>query len=142
MSGHGSIKERISEFQPSKTLWFWSCAGVCAATIAVGFTLGGWVTRGTAQEMADNAAQQARAQLVANVCVERFTESKQFASRLAELKNASSWDREDMLTKGNWIDLTGIKEPIDNAASLCASRLVEMKTPDTAPTPKDEPVAG
>ena len=48
-----SIQQRWNDLQPSKTMLFWSCAGSVAVALLVGFTWGGWVTGGTAQEMAE-----------------------------------------------------------------------------------------
>lgn len=127
------FSQRWNEFRPSKTLWFWSAAGVAVATIVLGFTVGGWVTGGTAQEMAENAVDEARAQLVANVCVEKFVSSEQFASQLTALKETSSWDRDSMIADGGWTTLPGLEDAVGGAADLCAERLAEMEVPEVKP---------
>lgn len=129
MTDRKSLAQRLEDFRPSKGLWFWSCAGCVIATIIVGFTVGGWVTGGTAQEMTKNAAGEARAQLVANVCVEKFVSSNQFADHLASLKKADSWDRDSLIEDGGWVTLAGMDEPTSDAADLCADRLVAMEAP-------------
>lgn len=123
--GQGGWKE----FRPSKTLWFWSSVGVFLATVIVGFNWGGWVTGGTAGAMAEDARAEGRANLVAEVCVQRFSESPGFSSRLNELKEATRWDREQMIEEGDWTTLPGIEESIDDAAELCAEQLAAMDVP-------------
>lgn len=124
-----SVMERWKAFHPSKTMWFWSSVGIVLATIIVGFGWGGWVGGGTAKEMAEEAATEARAQLVAGVCVQRFVNSDGFVDRLTKLKKADSWDREDLIKKGEWASLPGMEEPVENAADLCASDLADMSVP-------------
>lgn len=133
MADQKNLAQRWEEFRPSKTLWLWSCVGFVIATMVVGFTVGGWVTGGTAREMAENAAEKARAHLVASVCVEKFVTGNQFADRLVALKAADSWDRDNLITDGGWVTLAGMEEPLGDAADLCAQQLADMEVPEEAP---------
>lgn len=123
------MSSKFSDFRPSKTLWFWSSAGCVVLTMILGFTMGGWVTGGTAAEMAENARENGRAQLAADVCVARFKSSDGFAASLAKLKEESSWSRDDFVTEGGWVTLSGVEDPVDGAAELCAAALAEMDAP-------------
>ena len=67
MTDGQSMSQRFADYRPSKTVLFWSCAGCVVATMILGFTWGGWVTGGTAGELAEDAATQARAQVAATV---------------------------------------------------------------------------
>jgi hypothetical protein len=136
-----TFKQRVAEFKPSKTLWFWSCAGCVVLTMIIGFAFGGWVTGGTAKEMAQTAADDARAQLVASACVEKFTSSADFAAKLAKLKGTNSWARSDMLEDGGWVTLAGMKEPLNDAAEICSDKLAAMETPVTSKTTQTEATA-
>lgn len=129
MSDRKSLADGWMEFQPSKTMTFWSCAAVAVATMAIGFGAGGWVTGGTAAEMTQDSAEQARAELVASACVQKFTAHDSFAADLASLKAASSWKQGDLVADGGWATLAGMKEPLDDAARLCANKLVAMDAP-------------
>ena len=133
MSDQKGLAQRWEEFRPTKGLWLWSCVGFVIATMVVGFTFGGWVTAGTAQEMVENATEETRAQLVASVCVEKFVNSDQFSDRLTVLKAADSWDRDNLIEDGGWVQLVGMDEPVSDAADLCAERLAEMEVPEEAP---------
>ncbi len=132
------MSSKWSEFQPSKTLWLWSCAGCAVATMIVGFTVGGWVSGGTASKMANEARDQGRMQLAADVCVARFKGSDSFAMELANLKKEDSWKQDDFVAAGGWVTLAGMDVPVAGSAKLCAEMLAKMDAPtalDTTATP-------
>ncbi len=86
MANGPDLGKRREEYRPSKRVWFWSCAGCVVATLVIGFGWGGWVTGGTATQMAADAAAGARAQLAATTCISRFEKSPGAAAELASLK--------------------------------------------------------
>lgn len=140
MTTEQTMSQRWENFRPSKSLWFWSVAGSVVLTMIVGFTAGGWTTGGTATEMAEDAARTARAELVANLCVERFVTGPNAGQKLAELKDTSSYQRDTFITEGGWIELAGMQREAPGAADRCADQLVAMETlpaagaTDVAPT--------
>ena len=94
-----------------------------AALAIVGFTWGGWVTGGTAKEM---AADQARLEVVAAlvpICLAQSSQDPQVAETLAQLKDASSYKRSDMLMKAGWATMPGTSEPDRNVAKACVEKL-------------------
>jgi hypothetical protein len=117
-------------YRPSKALWFLSCAGCVIATIAVGFDWAGWMTAGGAAAMAGRAADQARDQLAAEICVQRFVSAPDMAAQLALLTDAESWQRAGILIDRGWVTIAGLDQPAIGAARLCASRLMST---DIAP---------
>lgn len=127
-----TLTQRWDAFHASKTQLFWACAACVAATMVGGFVWGGWVTGGTAKEMANRAATGARAELAAAVCVERFTKGPDMKAKLASLKSADSWKRDDMIEKDGWVTLTGVEKPVAGAAELCVRALMEPKAPAKA----------
>ena len=112
-------------FRPSRPLWFWSCIGAVATTIAIGFTAGGWMTREAAQELARQAAQDARAELIAVACVQKFRESPDFESEFSVLKEAPASRRPGILERGGWVTLAGMDKPLAAAGVLCADELTK-----------------
>jgi hypothetical protein len=126
MSEHQTFSQRWEEFRPSKALWFWSVAGAAVVTMIVGFTFGGWTTGGNAADMAERAARDARAELVATVCVQKFAAEADAAAKLAALKEASSWERNDFVEDGGWVLLTGMEEVVPGAADACVDHLIAM----------------
>lgn len=133
-----SLSQKWQEYRPSKGVWAWSCIGCIVLTMIVGFTLGGWVTGGTAERMKTEAAEQARETLVATLCVNKFVASPNAAITLAKLKETSTWERDDFIEEGGWATVEGLDEQVSGAADLCAERLAAM---DDLPATAAEPAS-
>lgn len=86
-----------SSFRPSKILWLWSLVGASVLTMIVGFTWGGWTTSASVREMKMVAARDARADLVADICVHDFISASNAEQNLQALKATSSWERENFI---------------------------------------------
>jgi hypothetical protein len=124
-----SLSRRWEDFRPTKTAVFWSCVGSIVATMVVGFTWGGWVKGGTAQDMASTAATAARAELVAAVCLHSFSNGPDATTKLASLKGTDSWRRDTFIEEGGWVTMPGGTKPVAGAARLCAQQLIDAKPP-------------
>jgi hypothetical protein len=147
--GHQNISQRFKEYQASKTVLFWACAGSVIAATIVGFSWGGWVTGGSAQEMAEDSAAQARQELAAVVCVDRFMAAPDAGVQLTALQEIeSSYAQSKFVEEGGWAlivpasDTTDYKARADDrkAAGLCAAELAkrEIPTPGKAAQIGDE----
>src|SRR3546814_11295220 len=84
MADGQNISQRWGDFRPSKTMLLWSCVVCVGLTMLLGFTWGGWVTGGTAKEMTESAVEDARAELAAAVCVDRFLKASDVGGRSEE----------------------------------------------------------
>jgi hypothetical protein len=125
-----SFSQRFEDYRPTKTVLFWSCVASVIVTIVIGFGWGGWVTGGTADEVAESAAEDARQELVAAVCVDRFMAAGDVRARLVELKDlASSYRQGEFIEDGGWAMIPGTDEASDGGAELCAEQLVTMEPP-------------
>jgi hypothetical protein len=124
MTGISGLTQRWEKLQATKTQTFWACAMCVVATLVIGFTWGGWVTGGTATEMAATAATEARSQLAANVCVEQFAKGPDAKTQLAALKGSDSWKRDSFIEAGGWATMAGMDKPVEGAANLCAQQLL------------------
>lgn len=130
MADGNNMSQRFQDYRPSKTVLFWSCAGCIVATMIVGFSWGGWVTGGTAQEMAEDAVEQGRAQVAAAICVDNFMAATDARLQLTSLKETtSSWRQENFIEDGGWAMIND--QEYDGAAELCAEKLIEMELPPT-----------
>jgi hypothetical protein len=147
--GHQNISQRFKEYQASKAVLFWACAGSVIAATIVGFSWGGWVTGGSAQEMAEDSAAQARQELAAVVCVDRFMAAPDVGIQLTALQEIeSSYAQSKFVEEGGWAlivpasDTTDYKARADDrkAAGLCAEELAkrEMPTAEKAELTSDE----
>jgi dienelactone hydrolase len=112
-----TLSQRLREYQASKTVLFWACAGSVIAATIVGFSWGGWTTGGSAQEMAEDSAAQARQELAAVVCVDRFMAAPDASVQLAALKEMErSYQQGKFVQEGGWAIIVPASSPTDYKA--------------------------
>jgi len=144
-----TLSQRFQQYQASKTVLFWSCAGSVVVATIVGFSWGGWVTGGSAQEMAEESAAQARQEVAAVVCVDRFMAAPDAGVQLIALQEITSPRAQGkFVEEGGWAIIVPATSPSDfkaraddrKAAGLCAEELAkrEMATTDKAELTNDE----
>jgi pimeloyl-ACP methyl ester carboxylesterase len=128
----------FDQYRASKTVLFWTCAGSVILAIVVGFSWGGWVTGGTARTMAEQSAAQARQELAAVVCVDRFMAAPDMGAQLAALKGMErSYERSKFVEDGGWAmmpvsagsTMTVSSSDQRKAAGLCAEELAKHEIP-------------
>ena len=144
-----TLSQRFQQYRPSKTALFWACAGSVVVATIVGFSWGGWVTGGTAQEMAEDSAAQARQELAAVVCVDRFMAAPDAGVQLTALQEIERpYEQSKFVADGGWAIIVPASSPTDyktrtddrKAAGLCAAELAkrEIPTPEKAALIDDE----
>ena len=135
-----SLSQRFQQYRPSKTALFWSCGGCVVLATIVGFSWGGWTTGGTAREMAENSAAQARQELAAVVCVDRFMAAPDAGVQLTALQEiTSSGAQSKFVEEGGWAIIVPASSPTDykaradhrEAAGLCAEELAKREMATT-----------
>jgi hypothetical protein len=125
MVERNSLTERWTNYRATKAVVFWACAASVVATLIVGFGWGGWVKGGTAQAMVTKAADDARAELAASICVARFTSGPDATAQLTVLKKTDSWKQDEFIEAGGWTKLPGSEKVVAGAANLCAQHLLD-----------------
>ena len=99
-------------------------AAVGAAALAiVGFAWGGWVTTGTAKQMASDHARLEVVAALVPICIEQSKQDPQVLATLTLLKDASSYKRSDMLMEAGWATMPGSTAPDRYVASACMDKL-------------------
>jgi hypothetical protein len=93
-------------------------------TIIIGFAWGGWVTGGTAREMAKVIAENAVVQRLAPICVTQFNQDPGKDQKLTELKATSAWQRSDYVEKQGWATMPGEEKPDSLVADECVKLLM------------------
>jgi hypothetical protein len=121
-----SFGQRWKQTRPTKTIVFWSLIAVMVLTMIIGFNWGGWVTGGTAQKMAEVAAQNAVVQRLAPMCVLQFNQDPAKTQKLAELKDMSIYKRRDYVEKQGWATMSGEVKPDSKVADACTKLLVSQ----------------
>jgi hypothetical protein len=133
-----SLSQRFQEYQVSKTVLFWACGGCVVLATIVGFSWGGWTTGGTAREMAEDSAAQARQELAAVVCVDRFMAAPDVGVQLTALQEiTSSYAQSKFVQDGGWAIMpagsadgkAGSSSDDRKAAGLCAEELAKREIP-------------
>ena len=104
----------------------WGAVGGGIVLAIIGFAWGGWVTGGSAQQMAEELAQNAVVARLAPICVEQFNQDSEKDQKLKKLKEKSYWERDDYVGKQGWATMPGEKESDSTVAEKCAELLVEL----------------
>jgi hypothetical protein len=99
-----------------------AACGATALAIA-GFSWGGWVTGGTARQMAAEQSSKDVVTALTAVCLDLAQRDPQLIERTAAIKAASNWNRGDMVAKNGWATLPGGTVPNRQVASACADKM-------------------
>lgn len=102
-------------------------AGVGAIALAIlGFNWGGWVTGSTASEMSDTLATAAVASALTPYCVQSAQNDPTSKAVMADIADASSYQRRGIVEKAGWATPLGSENPDRALAESCLTAL----TPD------------
>lgn len=107
----------------------WTKPGIYGAIIGaiavmiVGFNWGGWTTSGTAQEMAQNLADEEVTLAMVPVCLNMSAADPERASKLATLQQASGYNRRNAVMETGWATLPGTDKPSRDLAAACLAGL-------------------
>ena len=118
-----SFRERWAATRPTKTAVFWSWLLMVAVTMIIGFTWGGWVTGGTARQMAATRGEDAVVTRLTPLCVLRVKQDPKQEQKIKELKEISAWQQGEYVKKQGWATMPGEQEPESRVADACAKLL-------------------
>lgn len=124
MAEKAGLAQRWQNTEPTKTFVFWACVISVAIALFIGFNWGGWVTGGTAREMAATAADRARAELAVASCLDRFGRLSDADTHLGKLRETSAWQRGTYVEEAGWVTIAGTNSPVDDAGELCAEEIL------------------
>ena len=89
----------------------------------VGFVFGGWVTSGKSMVVADEMARKQVVAAMVPICIEQSKRDPDAAAKLADLKAAVSYNRNDMLMQTGWATMPGSSEPLRMVGEKCMDEL-------------------
>jgi hypothetical protein len=115
-------RQRWDQARSTKKVVFGFGVAAVVLTLIVGFNWGGWVTDSTAQAMANDAVVQR----LASVCVAQFDQDPGNQLKLSELKEKSSYQRDDYVKEQGWATIPGEEKPNSKVADECAKLLVQI----------------
>lgn len=101
---------------------FGAVAGAVALAV-VGFSWGGWMTAGKAEEMASRLAGLEVIAALVPICVAQSNDDPQLVETLAKLKDANTYLRRDMLMETGWATMPGSSDPNGDVARACVDKL-------------------
>ena len=95
-------------------------AVIGAAAVGIfGFTWGGWVTGGTAHERAVAMSHNSIVAAMVPVCLDMARTDPLRASKLAAIRDASTYQRRDALMDAGWATVPGTESPDRDLAQAC-----------------------
>lgn len=97
-------------------------AGAVAA-IVVGFAWGGWVTGGSASDMASQSSISAVALALTPYCVEKSQMDPNRVALFAEMDAAPSYKKREVVEKAGWATPLGAENPSRSLANACTKAL-------------------
>ena len=103
-----------------------AAAGGAVVLAVVGFTWGGWLTEGTAQEITAVAAEKAVVDRLASICVDQYNQDPEKDPKLKKMKEDSSWNRFRYVEKQGWSTMPGDSDPDSAVSRECADLLSQL----------------
>ncbi len=131
------LLQSLNDYTPTKSALGWTAAGASALTILIGFTLGGWVTGGGAEQLVRDARANGQAELAAAVCVANFRDVPTAQEKHAQLASLTTMRQRQFVLDQPWGQVPGTDTAVRrNAAELCARMISQMD-----PTELGEPAS-
>ena len=111
------IKEMI------KPPFLWGIVIGAIALLIVIFWTGWVVTNSTAKEMANETVLEN----LVPICVEQYIQDPNKVERFGELKEKSSYQRDDYVKESGWATMPGSESPVRGLADKCAKQIIELE---------------
>jgi hypothetical protein len=104
----------------------------------VGFTWGGWVTSGTAQDRAVALSEEDVVAAMVPVCLDMARTDPARMAKLTAIREASTYQRRDALMDVGWATVPGTETPDRDIAQACLASLDVDAIPERPETAADE----
>ena len=107
----------------------WIKPGIYGAIIGavlvgvIGFSWGGWVTGGTANDMAVSMARDNVVSAMVPVCLDMARTDPERTAKLTMIKAAETYQRRDALMEAGWATMPGTDAPDRDIAKACLDKL-------------------
>jgi hypothetical protein len=122
----------------------WLRPGIYGALIGAafvglaGFTWGGWVTGGTAQDRALAMSREGVVAAMVPVCLDLAKNDPNRIEKLAAIREKSSFQRREALMETGWATVPGAEMPNRDIARACLASLDVDAVPETPAVSVDE----
>lgn len=119
--------QSLRDYAPTKAALAWTAAGASVLTIVAGFTVGGWVTGGSANRMVQEARAGGQVEVAAAVCAANFRDVPTAQAKQAELASLSTSRQRQFVLDQPWGQVPGTDGAIRrSAAEICARMIGQM----------------
>lgn len=119
-----NIRQRWATAKLTKTKAFWVAIVAIVLTLFWGFSSGGWMTGGSATQMAEKVSKVAVVERLTPICVMQFNEDPQRDQKLEELKALNStYQQSSYIKEQGWATMPGEKMPDGSVANECLKQL-------------------
>ncbi|MEJ5021187.1 hypothetical protein WH297_15815 [Ochrobactrum vermis] len=95
------------------------------AAIAIGFSLGGWITQGTSERLIASNMSDGVALALTPYCLEKSRNDPAVVNILAEFKSAPAYSRRSLIEKSGWATPLGTELPNTALATACGNELAK-----------------
>ena len=100
--------------------------GAIALLIVIFWT--GWVvTSSTAEDKGKQMAKEAVLENLVPICVEHYLQDPNKVERFAELKEKSSYQRDDYVEESGWANMPGSESSVRGVADNCAKQIIKLE---------------
>ena len=100
--------------------------GAIALLIVIFWT--GWVmTSSSAKEQGEQMAKEAVLENLVPICVEQYLQDPNKVERFAELKEKSSYQRDDYVDEKGWATMPGAESSVRGIADKCAKQIIDLE---------------
>ena len=114
-------------------------AVIGAAAISIlGFTWGGWVTGGTAQDRAMSMSRDNVVAAMVPVCLDMAQTDPDRAAKLTVIRDAQTFQRRNALMEAGWATVPGSDAPDRDIAQACLASLDVDALPEPSEPVVDE----
>lgn len=114
-------------------------AAIGAVVVGIfGFTWGGWVTGGTANERATAMSRSDVVAAMVPVCLDLARTDPDRAAKLAAIRDASTFQRREALMQAGWATMPGAETPDRDIALACLASLDVDASPESPGSAADE----
>ena len=99
-------------------------AGIGAvAVMMLGFSWGGWMTGGSARELAADLAHNEVISALVPICLQISQDDPERTTKLASITEATTYQRRDAVMAAGWATVPGAHEPNRDLAQACLKGL-------------------
>jgi hypothetical protein len=104
----------------------WSAVGGALVTMYLGFQAGGWMTNGSAEALAKEAAATAVAERLGSICIAQFNQDAQRTHKVKEMTGKDTWEMGRYIDKQSWAIMPGDEKPDAGVADACAKHFAKQ----------------